>query len=167
MSVIPITVHAVRYHSKRIFSLRYSSARGSLADFPVSISSAVPPERGHHLGYLSQYQKRLFSSNPSLSPDDAKTLILSIIGENKVTIFSKTYCPFCDKAKKLFRTFGEDAKILELDLRPDGAIIQDELAKMTGQRSVPNVFVKGQHAGGNDDCQAMARSGKLHEMLKE
>jgi glutaredoxin 3 len=126
----------------------------------------IPPERGHPSPLKLQYQVRMLSSTGSLSPEDAKNLILSTIGESRVTIFSKTYCPFCDKTKKLFRTLGEDAKILELDRRPDGSIIQEELARMTGQRSVPNVFVRGQHTGGNDDCQALARSGKLQEMLK-
>lgn len=108
-----------------------------------------------------------FTSPAAVSPEDAKTFLLSTIGDSKVAIFSKTYCPFCDRTKKLFRTLGEDAKILELDLRPDGAMLQDQLAKMTAQRSVPNVFVNGKHIGGNDDTQALARSGKLQEMLKE
>ena len=55
--------------------------------------------------------------------------------------------------------------ILELDVRPDGAAIQAELAKMTGQRSVPNVFVNGQHVGGNDDTHAAHQSGKLKQLL--
>jgi glutaredoxin 3 len=36
---------------------------------------------------------------------------------------------------------------------------------MSGQKSVPNVFVKGKHMGGNDDTQAAAKEGKLQEML--
>ena len=47
----------------------------------------------------------------------------------------------------------------------EGVELQNALLEMTGQRSVPNVFVKGQHVGGNDDTQAAARSGKLQEML--
>jgi glutaredoxin 3 len=56
--------------------------------------------------------------------------------------------------------------VVELDELSDGDAIQQELARMTGQRSVPNVFVQGQHIGGNDDTQAAARSGKLEELLK-
>jgi glutaredoxin 3 len=61
---------------------------------------------------------------------------------------------------------GVDADVIELDINKDGDSIQNELQKMTGQRSVPNVFVNGQHVGGNDDTQAAARSGKLKEMLE-
>jgi glutaredoxin 3 len=47
----------------------------------------------------------------------------------------------------------------------DGPALQMSLFKMTEQKSVPNVFVKGQHIGGNDNTQAAAKEGKLQEML--
>jgi glutaredoxin 3 len=84
----------------------------------------------------------------------------------QVVVFSKTYCPFCTSTKTLFEQLGVDAKVYELDAMDDGAEIQAALLSMTGQRSVPNVFVKGQHIGGNDDTQAAARAGKLQEMLE-
>ena len=83
-----------------------------------------------------------------------------------MVVFSKTYCGFCSSTKGLFEKLGVDAKIIELDVMgSEGAAVQDALVEMTGQRSVPNVFIKGQHIGGNDDTQAAARSGKLQEML--
>jgi len=59
-----------------------------------------------------------------------------------------------------------DTAVHELDNMPNGAAIQENLLQMTGQRTVPNVWVKGQHLGGNDDTQAAKRSGKLQEMLQ-
>jgi glutaredoxin 3 len=47
----------------------------------------------------------------------------------------------------------------------DGADIQAALLKMTGQRSVPNVFVNKEHIGGNDDTQASFRNGSLETKL--
>ena len=47
----------------------------------------------------------------------------------------------------------------------DGAAIQDALEDMTQQRSVPNVFIKQQHIGGNSDLQA--KKSQLPELLKE
>lgn len=52
------------------------------------------------------------------------------------------------------------------DQMDDGADIQGSLLELSGQRTVPNVFIKGKHVGGNDDCQGLAKSGKLAEMLK-
>ena len=60
-----------------------------------------------------------------------------------------------------------DAKVIELDGMENGAEIQGALLDISGQRTVPNVFIKGEHLGGNDDTQAAARSGKLEELLKK
>jgi glutaredoxin 3 len=42
-------------------------------------------------------------------------------------------------------------------LRPieEGSAIQDALEEMTGQRSVPNIFIKQDHVGGNSDIQGI------------
>jgi glutaredoxin 3 len=61
---------------------------------------------------------------------------------------------------------GVEFKVHELDKMGDeGPELQMALLKMTGQKSVPNVFVKQQHIGGNDMTQAAAKKGKLQEML--
>eukprot|EP00804_Cyclotella_cryptica_P012588 CCRYP_014735-RB/>CCRYP_014735-RB protein AED:0.39 eAED:0.39 QI:0/-1/0/1/-1/0/1/0/63 len=57
------------------------------------------------------------------------------------------------------------AKVIELDNMDNGPEVQAALLDISGQRTVPNVFIKGKHLGGNDDSQAAARSGKLQEML--
>eukprot|EP00590_Aulacoseira_subarctica_P004760 CAMPEP_0172425384 /NCGR_PEP_ID=MMETSP1064-20121228/31736_1 /TAXON_ID=202472 /ORGANISM="Aulacoseira subarctica , Strain CCAP 1002/5" /LENGTH=51 /DNA_ID=CAMNT_0013168197 /DNA_START=249 /DNA_END=404 /DNA_ORIENTATION=+ len=47
----------------------------------------------------------------------------------------------------------------------NGSDIQAALAELTGQRTVPNVFIKGKHLGGNDKTQAASKSGELKKML--
>ena len=42
--------------------------------------------------------------------------------------------------------------------------MQDALAEMTSQRSVPNIFIDKKHVGGNSDLQAM--KGQLPTILK-
>jgi len=46
----------------------------------------------------------------------------------------------------------------------DGADIQDALAELTGQRTVPNIFINKKHIGGNSDLQA--KKGQLPDLLK-
>ena len=82
-----------------------------------------------------------------------------------IVIFSKSYCPFCKRVKALFAQLGEPVCALELDGTSDGAAIQSVLLEVTGQRTVPSVFVGGQHVGGNDDAQAKAKSGDLQGMI--
>ena len=57
------------------------------------------------------------------------------------------------------------AKVIELDVVENGDQIQAALLDLSGQRTVPNVFIKGQHLGGNDDTQNAARAGKLAGLL--
>lgn len=87
------------------------------------------------------------------------------IASNNVVVFSKSYCPYCKKTKALLNERGIGAKVFELDTMSNGDELQAALLSFSGQRTVPNVFVKGKHLGGNDDTQAAARSGKLDEML--
>ncbi|AQK72652.1 Grx_C2.1-glutaredoxin subgroup I [Zea mays] len=49
----------------------------------------------------------------------------------------------------------------------DGAELQSALAEWTGQRTVPNVFVKGERIGGCDATMAMHDGGKLVPLLTE
>ena len=82
-----------------------------------------------------------------------------------MVVFSKSYCPFCTKTKTLFEELKVSAKVYELNEMDDGNDIQAALLDLTGQKTVPNVFIKGEHLGGNDNTQAAAKSGKLAEML--
>mmetsp|Transcript_34072 Transcript_34072/g.50571 ORF Transcript_34072/g.50571 Transcript_34072/m.50571 type:complete len:154 (+) Transcript_34072:95-556(+) len=100
-----------------------------------------------------------------MSADSAMEFAKSEIDSNDVVVFSKSFCPFCKKTKKLFTNLKVDATVYELNEMDDGGEIQDALEAMTGQRTVPNVFIKGKHLGGNDATQAAAKSGELQEML--
>lgn len=73
---------------------------------------------------------------------------------------------FCMKTKSLFDDLEVEYSVMELNEREDGAAVQAALAELTGQRTVPNVFVKGKHIGGNDDTQKANRDGYLLKMLE-
>ncbi|PON52473.1 Glutaredoxin [Parasponia andersonii] len=90
-----------------------------------------------------------------------------IVSSNAVVVFSKTFCPFCASVKKLFTQLGASFKAVELDIESDGAQIQSALAEWTGQRTVPNVFIGGNHIGGCDDTTALHEQGKLVPLLIE
>ena len=97
---------------------------------------------------------------------DLGASIKETVAANKVTIYSKSTCPFCRKTKSLFDGLGQDYTAIELNEISDGPQLQAALLEYTGQRTVPNVFVNGEHIGGNDDTHRAAASGKLAELLK-
>lgn len=47
----------------------------------------------------------------------------------------------------------------------DGSAIQSALAEMTGQKTVPNVWIDKKHIGGNSDMEAKRK--ELPELLKD
>ncbi|CAB4020856.1 glutaredoxin-C4-like isoform X2 [Paramuricea clavata] len=89
------------------------------------------------------------------------------IKSDKVVIFSKSYCPFCKKAKQAFTDAGlKNFLVIELDTRDDGSEIQDILLGITGARSVPRVFIGGEFIGGGSETAELQSSGKLVPKLK-
>lgn len=62
--------------------------------------------------------KRLFGSFGGPSPaamSAAKTKAQTIINENGVVVFSKSYCPYCNASKQLLKQLGANFTALELD----------------------------------------------------
>ncbi|PSS29741.1 hypothetical protein EW026_g513 [Hermanssonia centrifuga] len=96
-----------------------------------------------------------------------KDTVETAIAGNTITIFSKTYCPYCRRAKALLKEEFPEAKteILELDDMDEGSAIQDYLWEKTKQRSVPNIFINQKHVGGCDAVVALNSQGKLAELV--
>eukprot|EP00980_Cylindrotheca_fusiformis_P029896 scaffold24012_cov186-Cylindrotheca_fusiformis.AAC.9 len=72
------------------------------------------------------------------------------------------------RTKKLFsgpEFNGVTVKIHELNSMDNGSEIQRTLASMTGQSTVPSVWVNGKFVGGNAETQAAYKGGTLLEML--
>ncbi|KAJ8481842.1 hypothetical protein ONZ45_g15173 [Pleurotus djamor] len=109
----------------------------------------------------------VFSSSSSHARVSAvKTLVEDSIVQHKVVIFSKSYCPYCKRAKALFSSNypNLETKVYELDQLPDGSAIQDYLEEKTGQRTVPNIFVNQVHIGGSSDADTKHASGELSRL---
>ncbi|KAL0952196.1 hypothetical protein HGRIS_008806 [Hohenbuehelia grisea] len=125
---------------------------GSSSSFFILFSSTASSSK------LSEFQRRRMS---------VKAFVDDAIADNKVAIFSKSYCPYCRSAKALFASNYPDIQtvIYELDERDDGDAIQDYLQEKTGQRTVPNIFVNKQHVGGNDKVTGLQSSGKLAALV--
>jgi glutaredoxin 3 len=92
-------------------------------------------------------------------------LVQKLIQGSPVVLFSKTYCPYCAKAKSILSDFHANAEILELDTRPDGADIMSALTELTGQKTVPNIYIKGKHIGGCSDLITLKESGQLKQLF--
>lgn len=67
-----------------------------------------------------------------------------------VALFSKAGCPHCSRAKELLTDKGLAYE--EIVIGSDASLLS--LRAMTGNSTVPQVFISGQHIGGADELEA-------------
>ncbi|HIM32834.1 MAG TPA: glutaredoxin 3 [Pelagibacteraceae bacterium] len=80
-----------------------------------------------------------------------------------VEIYTGPLCVFCDRAKALLNKKRVSFK--EINLASDPNKMDEMIKKTNGMRTVPQIFVDGQHIGGNDKLQALENEGKLNSLL--
>ncbi|CAB9510200.1 Glutaredoxin-2 [Seminavis robusta] len=107
-----------------------------------------------------------------------KKEIQDVIANNKIVVFSKSYCPYCRQAKMTFNSIDNpklEYKVVEMD---DGshngwqAHISEiaktmalECAKNNNTKSVPQIFINQKYIGGADDLADLYANKSLAEML--
>ncbi|KAG5676844.1 hypothetical protein PVAND_006651 [Polypedilum vanderplanki] len=97
----------------------------------------------------------------------AEKFVKDTISKERVVIFSKTYCPYCEMAKQPFKKMNVKFLAIELEDRDDCSEIQDVLNDLTGARTVPRVFIDGKFVGGGTDIKKLYESGELANMLSK
>lgn len=81
----------------------------------------------------------------------------------EVIIYSTGYCPYCFQAKALLQQKNTPFTEIRIDLQPE---LRDEMISKSGRRTVPQIFINGQHIGGCDDLYALEDQGKLDQLLR-
>ena len=81
----------------------------------------------------------------------------------KVTMYSGDPCPYCGAAKALLKS--KHVEFEEFDIWKDPAKAKEMLQRTNGKRTIPQMFIGDHYIGGNDDLQALNRSGELDKLL--
>ncbi len=81
-----------------------------------------------------------------------------------VEIYTWSTCPFCIRAKALLNKKGVDYQ--EYCIDGDEAARDAMAARTNGRRSLPQIFINGQHIGGCDDLHALDSRGQLDALLQ-
>ena len=79
-------------------------------------------------------------------------------------IYSKDNCPYCDWAKQLLEAKKIDYSEIRVDR--DNAKLE-EMVRLSGRRTVPQIFINDEAVGGYDDLSALAKAGRLDQMLNQ
>jgi monothiol glutaredoxin len=101
--------------------------------------------------------------------DEIRDQISQIIEGADVALFMKgtpeqIMCGNSDRALSALRKAG--APVVAVNVLPDPRI-REELAKVSGWPTIPQVFVKAELVGGADITEELSESGELKELLEE
>jgi len=78
-------------------------------------------------------------------------------------MYTTAVCPYCIRAKQLLKARGvEHIDEIRIDLHPDEV---QEMMRLTGRRTVPQIFIGNTHVGGCDDLIALDGQGGLLPLL--
>lgn len=79
-----------------------------------------------------------------------------------IIIYTKDCCPFCRYAKALLRS--KDVDFREIDVTHHEHL-QDEMRRLSGRWTVPQVFIDGKPVGGFDELRQLEAAGELDRLL--
>ena len=83
--------------------------------------------------------------------------------QKEVVVYSKRRCPYSWRAKRLLRRKGYAFEAADVT---DDEELRAWLARATGRKTVPQIFVDGRPVGGFDDIKALDRSGELDRLVR-
>ncbi len=81
----------------------------------------------------------------------------------RVEIYTKTDCPYCEKAKDLFDSKGIEYETY--NVTDDDDRFEEMVERADGRKTAPEVFIDDELIGGWDDTSALNETGELDEKL--
>jgi glutaredoxin 3 len=81
----------------------------------------------------------------------------------KVVMYTKANCPYCDHAKDLLNAKKVSFEEIHVDQSQESL---EEMMRLSGRRTVPQIFINDQAIGGFDDLAKLAETGELNNLLK-
>ena len=73
-----------------------------------------------------------------------------------IVMYTKSWCSFCDMAKRLLTSKGQTWTEINIEREPDR---RDEMIERSGRRTVPQIWIGDRHVGGFDDLAALEDAG--------
>ena len=81
----------------------------------------------------------------------------------RVEIYTKMYCGYCHRAKRLLSEKGVEYE--EYDITLGGPRRAEMLERKPDATTVPQIFIDGKPVGGSDDLARLDRAGQLDTLL--
>jgi len=84
----------------------------------------------------------------------------------RILMYCTRVCPYCVRAEKLLAKkgiAGDQIEKIRVDDHPEK---REEMMRITGRRTVPQIFIGDRHVGGFDDLAALDAEGELDSLLR-
>ena len=81
-------------------------------------------------------------------------------------MYSTRICPYCIRAEKLLARKGITVDQIEKIRVDDHPEQRAEMVRLTGRRSVPQIFIGEKHIGGFDELAELDADGELDPLLR-
>lgn len=93
--------------------------------------------------------------------------VTKLINENKMVVFTKSYCPYSRALRTMLDENGLEGQygVYEIDRENHGNEVHKALKDISGRQTIPNVYLNRENLGGDEEVEAMARSGELKRKL--
>lgn len=73
------------------------------------------------------------------------------------------YCPYCENAKRFLKS--KSVPFEEIMVADDDEAEWNRLEKLTGFKTMPQIFIETKFIGGYRELMELEKSGKLDELL--
>jgi thioredoxin reductase (NADPH) len=80
----------------------------------------------------------------------------------QIVMYTKSWCPYCDRAKHLLREKGQSWTEIDVEAEPAR---RAEMIERSGRSTVPQIWIGDRHVGGFDDLAELERRGELDPLL--
>ncbi|HVN84953.1 MAG TPA: glutaredoxin 3 [Candidatus Binatia bacterium] len=79
-----------------------------------------------------------------------------------VKVYTTAYCPYCVRAKALLK--HKNVPFEEIDVGDDDAL-REQVIRLSGRRTVPQIFIDDRSIGGYDELKALDDAGELDALV--
>ncbi len=84
------------------------------------------------------------------------------MSQQSVLMYTTRLCPYCMAARRLLAEKNIEYTDIAVDNKPD---LRAEMTRLSGQRTVPQIWVGDHHVGGYTELAAADQSGELDRLL--
>jgi len=82
---------------------------------------------------------------------------------SEVLMYCTAICPYCVRAEQLLQRKGvREIEKIRVDLQPE---LRVAMMEKTGWRTVPQIYINGEHVGGYDELASLDHDGQLDKLL--